>query len=124
MLLLVFRQVSPLKGLCSQLFLILLLKCILKGEHLIFNWQEDRKFQIIFDTAFCNVHFCVSWAIANNLIFTVYTSFSTNPFERWSPIVQNIILILIESHNILNRSPVKQNAWSTLIEQGMPCKNI
>ena len=56
--------------------------------------------------------------------FTVCTNFSTNPWERWSPTVQNIILILFESQNNLKSWLVKQVAWSTLIEYGIPCKNM
>ena len=37
--------------------------------------------------------FCCSSDIANNLIFTVWISFSTGQFERWSALVQNINLI-------------------------------
>ena len=36
--------------------------------------------------------------------------------ERWSPTVQNIILILFELQNILKSWLVKQIAWSTNIE--------
>ena len=44
--------------------------------------------------------------------------------ERWSPTLQNIVLILFESQNNLKSWLVKQVAWFNLIEYGVPCKNM
>ena len=43
---------------CFQIVFGFLLKCISNGEHLILDWKEDRRFQMIFEMAVCNVGFC------------------------------------------------------------------
>ena len=75
---------------------------------------------MILEIANCEVGFWCSNDIASNLIFTVYTSFSTRPLERWSPTVQKINLILKELQNNLKSWLVKQDAWSTRTELGFP----
>ena len=48
-----------LEASCFQIVSGFLLKCISKGEHFILDCKEERRFQIFFEIACCNMVFGV-----------------------------------------------------------------